>query len=279
MTEISGKVAFITGAASGLGLSMAKSFAARGAKLMLTDWNAAGLAEAEASLKAAGADVASMPCDVRELDQVKAAADATLSHFGKVHIVANNAGVAIGGMPGAIPAEDWRWIVDINLLGVAYGVEVFTPLIKSHGEGGHFMNTASMAGQAAMPGMGPYHATKFAVVGYSEALQLELKRDNIGVSVLCPAWVKTKIHTTGFDRPSGLSPRENAANDPQYQQMEAVINGGLDSDAVADWVSECIEDNRLYIFTHADFIPGLEARFANILKDYKAIADDGRFNS
>ena len=278
MTEISGKVAFITGAASGLGLSMAKSFAARGAKLMLSDWNESGLAEAEASLRAAGADVASIPCDVRDLSQIQAAADATLSAFGKVHIVANNAGVAIGGMPGKIPAEDWRWIVDINLMGVAYGVEVFTPLIKGHGEGGHFMNTASMAGHAAMPGMGPYHATKFAVVGYSEALRLELKRDNIGVSVLCPAWVKTQIHTTGFDRPSGMNKRENAATDPEFLQMEAVIKGGLDSDAVGEWVSECIEANRLYIFTHADFIPGLEGRFASILKDYKAIEDDGRFN-
>lgn len=277
MTQIAGKVAFITGGASGLGLAMAKDFAAKGAKIMLADRNAEGLEAAVADLKSGGADVASVVCDVTDAEQIKSAADATIDRFGKVHIVANNAGVAIGGQPGAIELKDWRWIVDINLMGVAYGVEIFTPLIESHGEGGHFINTASMAGHVAAPGMGPYNATKYAVVGYSEALKLELAPRGIGVSILCPAWVKTNIHNTGFDKPSGGPTQAEAANDPQYKQMQAVIEGGLDANLVAGWVSDCVEADRLYIFTHPDFAKFIDMKHAGVKADYDAAAKDGRF--
>lgn len=277
MTDIAGRVAFITGGASGLGLSMARAFAAKGAKIMLADRNADGLVAAKAALSDTGAAVETVTCDVTDLAQVKAAADATIAAFGKVHIVVNNAGVALGGQPGAIPIEDWRWVVDINLMGVVHGVEVFAPLIDAHGEGGHFVNTASMAGHVAMPGMGPYHATKYAVVGYSEALKLELTPRNIGVSVLCPAWVKTNIHNTGFDKPSGGMTMEEAKSDPQYQQMAAVIDGGLDADLVGGWVADCVEADRLYIFTHPDFAKFVEMKYAAIKADYDAAATDGRF--
>lgn len=278
MTEIAGKVAFITGGANGLGLSIARAFIARGAKVMLADRDSEGLAKAEAELTGSGAEVGSVICDVTDIEALKAAANATVERFGKVHIVVNNAGVAVGGKPGAIPLEDWRWIVDINLLGVAYGVEIFAPLIASHGEGGHIVNTASMAGHVAMPGMGPYHATKYAVVGYSEALKLELGPQGIGVSVLCPGWVKTNIHNTGFDRPSGGMTFEEAQSDPQYQQMAAVIGAGLDSDMVGIWVADCMEANRLYIFTHPSFAPFIDAKYGQIKADYEAAAQDGRFS-
>jgi NAD(P)-dependent dehydrogenase (short-subunit alcohol dehydrogenase family) len=277
MTEIAGKVAFITGGAGGLGLAMARAFAAKGAKVMLADRDAEGLSKAAAALAADGVDVGTVTCDVTDVDALKAAAAATIERFGKVHIVANNAGVAVGGQPGEIPLEDWRWIVDINLMGVAYGVEIFTPLIEQHGEGGHIVNTASMAGHVAMPGMGPYHATKYAVVGYSEALNVELGPRGIGVSVLCPAWVKTNIHNTGFDKPSGGMSREEAQSDPQYQQMASVIDGGLDADLVGGWVADCVEADRLYIFTHPTFAPFIEAKYGQIKADYDAAAQDGRF--
>ncbi|WOR15893.1 SDR family NAD(P)-dependent oxidoreductase [Hyphomonas sp. FCG-A18] len=277
MTEIAGKVAFITGGAGGLGLAMARAFAAKGAKVMLADRDAEGLSKAAAALAADGVDVGTVTCDVTDVDALKAAAAATIERFGKVHIVANNAGVAVGGQPGEIPLEDWRWIVDINLMGVAYGVEIFTPLIEQHGEGGHIVNTASMAGHVAMPGMGPYHATKYAVVGYSEALNVELGPRGIGVSVLCPAWVKTNIHNTGFDKPSGGMSREEAQSDPQYQQMASVIDGGLDADLVGGWVTDCVEADRLYIFTHPTFAPFIEAKYGQIKADYDAAAQDGRF--
>lgn len=277
MTDIAGKVAFITGGAGGLGLAMARAFAAKGAKVMLADRDAEGLSKAATSLAADGMDVGTVTCDVTDVEALKAAAAATIERFGKVHIVVNNAGVAVGGQPGEIPLEDWRWIVDINLMGVAYGVEIFTPLIERHGEGGHIINTASMAGHVAMPGMGPYHATKYAVVGYSEALNVELGPRGIGVSVLCPAWVKTNIHNTGFDKPSGGMSREEAQTDPQYQQMASVIDGGLDADLVGGWVADCVEAGRLYIFTHPTFAPFIEAKYGQIKADYDAAAKDGRF--
>lgn len=279
MTKISGRVAFVTGAASGLGLAMAKSFAARGAKVMLSDRDGVKLAAAEAELKGAGGDVASVICDVTDHGAVKAAAAATLERFGKVHLVANNAGVGLGGKPGSIAIEDWRWIVDINLMGVVHGVEVFTPILQAQGEGGHFINTASMAGHSIPPGMGPYVATKFAVVGYSEALKADLAGTGIGVSILAPGWVNTNIHNTGFDKPSGGPTLEQAQSDPTYQQMAAVIKGGLNADDVAGWVSDCVEADRLHIFTHVDFKPAIDHRESQIQSDYKAVADDGRFNS
>lgn len=277
MTDIAGKTAFITGGAGGLGKAMARAFAAKGAKIMLADIDREGLDTAKAELASMGAEVASVVCDVKDAGAVKMAADATIAQFGKVHIVVNNAGVAVNGQPGRIALEDWRWIVDINLMGVAHGVEAFAPLIESHGEGGHIVNTASMAGHVAMPGMGPYHATKYAVVGYSEALKLELGPRGIGVSVLCPAWVKTNIHNTGFDRPSGGLTREEAKSDPAYQQMAAVIESGLDADLVGGWVADCVEADRLYIFTHPSFAPFVEAKYALIKADYDAAAKDGRF--
>lgn len=277
MSEIAGRVAFITGGASGLGLAMARSFLKRGARVMLADRNEVGLAEAVSELSKDSNEVASVVCDVADVDQVRAAAQATIDHFGKVHIVVNNAGVGKGGQPGEIPIEDWRWIVDINLMGVVHGVEVFTPLIQSHGEGGHVINTASMAGHVAPGGMGPYNATKYAVVGYSEGLKNELAPHKIGVSVLCPGWVNTNIHTTGLGAPSSQVTIEQAKSDSKFQEMESVIRAGLDPNDVADWVAECVESNRLYIFTHKTMKIGIDMRFGQIQADYQAIIDDGRF--
>jgi len=260
MSDIKGRVAFVTGGASGLGLAMARSFLARGARVMLADRDEEGLNRAVAELSKDSNEIASVVCDVADVEQVKAAAQATIDHFGKVHIVANNAGVGL-------------------LMGVVYGVEVFTPLIQSHGEGGHFINTASMAGHVAPGTMGPYNATKYAVVGYSEGLKNELMPHKIGVSVLCPGWVNTNIHTTGFGAPSSEVTAEQAKDDPGFQEMDAVIKGGLDPNAVADWVSECVESDRLYIFTHQSMKIGIDMRFAQINADYEAIIEDGRFDA
>lgn len=270
-----GSVAFITGGASGIGFAIAKALAARGAKVMLADLNQAKLDEAVASLTAAGADAASVVCDVADEAQMRAAAAATIDRFGKVHIVANNAGVALGGRSGKIAMQDWRWVVDINLMGVVHGVEIFTPLIQSHGEGGHFINVASMAGHVAGPGMTPYHATKFAVVGYSEGMKLELEPDNIGVSILCPAWVKTDIHRSALSKPS----EAGSENDPAFQKMEAVISSGIDADDVAEWTVKCVEDDRLYIFTHPAFAPYIDQRHEQIKADYAAAASQPAFKA
>lgn len=262
-------VSFITGGAAGIGFAIAGALASRGAKIMLADINQDKLDEAASALTDNGAEVATVLCDVADEAQMRAAAQATIDRFGKVHIVVNNAGVALGGMPGEIDMKDWRWIVDINLIGVAHGVEIFTPLIQSHGEGGYFINTASMAGHGAAPGMAPYNATKFAVVGYSEALKLELAPSNIGVSILCPAWVKTNIHRSAFDKPTGGSDE----SDPRFKEMAAVIDGGLDPVDVAEWTARCVEADRLYIFTHPEFSGATDHRYAMIKTDYDACAD------
>jgi short-subunit dehydrogenase len=157
-------------------------------------------------------------------------------------------------------------VVDINLMGVVHGTEIFLPLIKSHGEGGHIVNTASMAGHVASQGMSPYHATKFAVVGYSEALKAELAGQNIGVSVLCPAWVKTEIYKSVLSKPTGGASTE----DPQFKQMESVINSGLDPDVVGEWTAQCMADGRFYIFTHPEFATFIKQRHDQVIADYEA---------
>lgn len=278
MKDFNGKTAFVTGAASGLGLAMARAFAARGMNVMLVDLNEDGLAAAAKSLRAAmNVEIDSIVCDVADADAMQRAADKTIERFGKVHVVCNNAGVALSGEPGTIPLKDWRWIVDINLMGVVHGVEIFTPLIQSHGEGGHFVNTASMAGHGASPGMSPYNATKFAVVGYSEGLRGELEPHNIGVSCLCPAWVKTNIHNTQQGKPSGGRPQDELDADPAYQNMSQIINSGLDANDVGEWVADSVEADRLHIFTHPDFKPFIDMRAESVATDYQAIIDDGRF--
>lgn len=282
MESLKNKVAFITGGGHGIGLSIGRIFAQQGARVVLADINEKRLASAKETLASADLSVETVVCDVADPDALRRAADFTLERFGKVHIVVNNAGVSLAGKPGKIPFEDWRWIVDINLMSVAYGVEIFTPLIQSHGEGGYFINTASMAGHIAGPAMSPYHATKFAVVGYSESIRADLAADNIGVSVLCPAWVRTDIHNAGVNKPS-LTNRaaadESSSNEPEagIADIAAVIESGIAPDDLAQWVLECMLDKRFYIFSHPSMTQHLDARAALIKADYEAIVNDGRF--
>ncbi len=276
LTSLEGKTAFVTGGAKGIGLGIAKAFIARGANVMLADIDGDELASAAAGL---GDQADTVICDVTDANAIKAAADKTIERFGKVHVVVNNAGVGSGGAPGETALDDWRWVVDINLMGVVYGVEIFVPLIKAHGEGGYIINTASMAGHLAGPYTGaPYNATKFAVVGYSETLRAQLAEHNIGCSVLCPGWVDTDIHKSGFRAPSAAGVDVEAAmKSPDFQQMDAVLKSGLSPDLVGEWTVESMFADRMYIFTHPEMAPPIDARFAAIRADYKACADDPRF--
>lgn len=282
MESLKNKVAFITGGGHGIGLSIGRIFAQQGAHVVLADINEKRLASAKETLASADLSVETVVCDVADPDALRRAADFTLERFGKVHIVVNNAGVSLAGKPGKIPLEDWRWIVDINLMSVAYGVEIFTPLIQSHGEGGYFINTASMAGHIAGPAMSPYHATKFAVVGYSESIRADLAADNIGVSVLCPAWVRTDIHNAGVNKPSltnGATADESSSNEPEagIADIAAVIESGIAPDDLAQWVLECMLAKRFYIFSHPSMTQHLDARAALIKADYEAIVRNRRF--
>src|ERR1700748_2029444 len=188
MHDLRGKTACVTGGASGIGWAMAEAFGREGMNVMIADIEPAALAKAVDELRAKQVRAEGVVADVASRDSVRAAALQTIAKFGKVHVVCNNAGVATGGLVGTVPEKDWDWILDVNLKGVVYGMEVFTPLIESHGEGGHFVNTASMAGMVSPPTMKPYCATKFAVVAMSEGWAGQLAARNIGVSILCPGF-------------------------------------------------------------------------------------------
>ena len=275
MTNIANKTAFVTGAASGIGLALTKALLARGAKVMMADLNADGLKAAQASLNAHNS-TGTVMCNVADASSVKEAAKATIGAFGKVHLVFNNAGVSLAGLPGKFNLEDWRWITDINLLGVVYGVETFLPLITSHGEGGHIINTASMAGHVTNPGMGPYFATKFAVVGYSEALHMELAKTEIGVSCLCPTWVKTNIHNTSDISPGAVNNREEFKTSHAYLAVKDLIENGMSPDVYAQLCMKAIEANRLHVFNDPEVRQAMIDRHTSNLADFDAcIADLG----
>lgn len=267
MEDLKGKVAFITGGASGIGLAMAEAFGREGMSVMLADIESKALTAAVEELRAKQVRAEGVICDVGSRASLRAAALETIAKFGKVHVVCNNAGVGAGGILGEVPESDWNWIVDVNLLGVVYGTEVFAPLIASHGEGGHFVNTASMAGMVSPPGMEPYCATKFAVVAMSEGWAGQLAAQNIGVSILCPGFVKTRIHESRRNRQDSYGPETKEA--PAEFAASPVLSG-IPVGPVAKRVVEGIKANDLYIFTHPEFRGAVQMRFARIMAGFDA---------
>src|SRR5580693_6092150 len=206
MREFSGRTAFVTGGASGIGLALGRAFAEAGMNVMLADVERSALDSAVNSLHHYGAKVRGIGCDVADPGSVDAAAKAAFEAFGHVHVVCNNAGVAAGGGIDNISLDNWRWVIDVNLMGVLHGIRSFLPHIRAHGEGGHIVNTASMAGMNAGLGFSPYVASKFAVVGMSEGLAPQLAPLGIGVTVLCPGYVRTGIGRSGRNRPERYGP-------------------------------------------------------------------------
>src|SRR6185312_13198702 len=235
MREFKGKAAFVTGGASGIGLAMGKAFAQAGMKVMLADIEQEALDRALKELS--GFEVRGVACDVADPESVERAAQAAFAAFGKVHVVCNNAGVAASGGIDHISIDNWRWVIDVNLMGVLYGIRSFLPHIRAHGEGGHIVNTASMAGMINGMGFSPYAATKFAVVSMSEGLALQLQPLGIGVSVLCPAYVRTRIGESGrnrqerYGKAQPLDPDSPAA--ALVAEVARLIEAGLDPAEVA----------------------------------------------
>ncbi|MEM6411715.1 MAG: SDR family NAD(P)-dependent oxidoreductase [Pseudomonadota bacterium] len=277
LKSLAGKTAFVTGGANGIGFGIAQALVAQGANVMLADIDEEKLQSAANTL---GENADTVLCDVTSPEALKTAAEKTMARFGKVHVLVNNAGVGGGGVPGETSLDDWRWVVNINFLAVVYGVEIFVPLIKAHGEGGHIINTASMAGHVAnaLTG-GPYNSTKYAVVGYSETLRAQLAQDNIGCSVLCPGWVDTDIHKSSFRAPSNANVDvDQAMNTPQFQAMDSILKSGLSPKTVGEWTVECMMAERMYIFTHPEMLPGIDARLAEVKADYQACMEDPRFS-
>jgi len=279
MKDLVGKTAFITGAASGIGLGVATRLAQAGVKVMLCDIEQQALDKALAELKRTNADVDSVVADVSLKSELQAAAEATLARYGEVHIVHNNAGVTGGGSYGAWTDAGWNWTIGVNLMAVIWGVEIFGPLIERHGQGGHIVNTASIAGLISGSG-NAYNVTKYGVVALSEGLRVELAPRGIGVSVLCPGFIRTQIIDSVRNLPerfAGAVPSRPAAAQPAIESwLGAVrerVDGGIDPLYVGDLVREGIEGDWPYIFTDNEFEPAIEARFAGIKAGFDRIRD------
>ena len=266
MEDLRGKVAVITGGASGIGLATARALAAEGARLVLADIEDGPLAAAASELDALG-----VRCDVSSLESVQALADAAYERHGAVDIVFNNAGVAVGGPMVEMTHADWDWLVRVNLWGPIHGIEVFVPRMVEQGNGGHVLFTASFAGLVPNVGLGPYCVTKYGVVAMAEVLQRELRAAQIGVSVLCPMRVATSIGSSERNRPSSLggpdaSPRVEDQTDDNPDQAGRV----LPVEVVAADVVDAIKRNRLYIVPHAESRAFVQRRFARIEAGYDA---------
>jgi NAD(P)-dependent dehydrogenase (short-subunit alcohol dehydrogenase family) len=264
MDSLSGRVAVITGGGSGIGAAMARAFAGEGMRIVLADIEPAAMDAVAATI---GGDVLTVRTDTSNLDDVRTLADRAFAHFGTVHVICNNAGVGFFGPLEATTHRDWQWLINVNLWGVIHGVEVFVPRLIAQGQGGHIVNTASMAGLAPMIGLGAYVATKYAVVGLTETLQRELKAYGIGVSVLCPMIVNTSINTSERNRPAEL--RNPGApvvthDTPPAPPAGELTGGVIEPAEVAARVLRAVKQNELYIITHTASRAIIRRRFERL---------------
>ena len=248
MKNIAGKVAVVTGAASGIGLAMARRFAAEGMSVAMVDIEAEKLKSVAIELQATGADVEGYVCDVASNDAVEEMRDEVMARFGAVHVLCNNAGVASGRPISKEKPATWDWVVGVNLLGVAYCTAAFVKAMIDQNEG-HIVNTASEAGLVATPMLGSYHATKYAVVGLSEALSMELEATEVNVSCLCPELVNTKIFESSRNAPASLGFPKPA---PVDLEVIAGFMGtvAMDPNDVAGRVLYAIVAEEFWIVTH-----------------------------
>jgi NAD(P)-dependent dehydrogenase (short-subunit alcohol dehydrogenase family) len=272
MRDLAGKVAVVTGGASGIGLAMARRFATEGMKVVVADIERPVLDAVGKELTAAGADVLTVPTDVSVAGDVAALAATTLEHFGDAHLVCNNAGVGSRGLPIAeLPVEDFAWVVAVNLFGVVHGIQAFLPHLRAN-DVGHIVNTASISGLCYRPRMGPYNASKAGVVALSETLRFELDAEGsaVGVSVLCPSWVRTNITTSDRNRPERFAytlESEQMAHLADYKakRREQLATIAIDPAIVASQVLDAVLTDRFYVLTHPESIDGFAVRAARIV--------------
>ena len=273
METMTGRVAVVTGAASGIGKALALGFAGEGANVVLADIEEAPLRAAEAEVAAHGVEALGVITDVTDADSVGALAQATIDRFGAVHMVCNNAGVGGGGLIRNQQLVDWKWVVDVCLWGVIHGVHHFLPhLIEA--EESHIMSTASVAGLMSVPGLGPYNAAKYGVVAIMETLHLEMQRDrnaDVGVSVLCPGVVRTNIATAQRNRPEelrrerrprpeGEAPTETADARRRNANIAAALERGMDPSQVAAKVIEAMYERRFWVLSHPELLADVNHR-------------------
>ena len=267
MSQFAGKTAIISGGADGIGLSIAKALGEQKMNIVLGDIDQKNLEKASLELRDSGISVLPVTLDVADETQWHNAAQQAIERFGKIHMVVNNAG--IGGDTGPIQnaqTKGWQWALDVNLMGVMYGAKVIVPWIKQHGEGGWIINVASMAGMGGIPYNGAYTATKTAVVALSESWAAELQSKGIKVSVLCPAFVQTRIYDSDRNRP--LKYQNDTATptneDSFADKTKHLVENGIDVSIVGKRVVEALNDGELYIFTHPNYRAIVQRRFQAI---------------
>jgi NAD(P)-dependent dehydrogenase (short-subunit alcohol dehydrogenase family) len=271
MKEFKGKVAVITGAASGIGRGIAERCVSEGMKLVLADVDDASLAKAETELKALGGTVLGVRTDVSKRSDVELLARQALDAFGQMHLLVNNAGVGAGGSPWEATWNDWEWVIGVNLWGVIHGVKVFTPLMLAQNLECHIVNTASAAGLIVGGGSAPYSVTKHAVVALSESLYLTLQQrtDLVKVSVLCPGLVRTNIINAEHNRPARLK-NEPIEMTPEMRAglnfFKAAIEAAMPPLQVADIVFDAIKNEQFYILTHPEWMEVIQMRIENLLR-------------
>lgn len=263
MRELAERVAVITGGASGIGLATARLLAGEGMRLVLADIEKSALDGAVDEISRLGAEVIGVPTDVGDLAQVQALAEQAFAHFGGVHLVFNNAGVAVFGAIQDMTHEDWEWVLRVDLWGVIHGVEAFVPRMIAQSQGGHIVNTASFAGLVPNQGLGVYCVAKYGVVALSECLVRDLKPHDIGVSVLCPMVVSTNINESARNRPEGLGgPQRRLDLTPKQQQdMRGRV---LPVEVAAEKTVRAVKNDELYIVTHEEARPFVKRRFERI---------------
>jgi NAD(P)-dependent dehydrogenase (short-subunit alcohol dehydrogenase family) len=272
MTDFAGKTVVISGGAEGIGLSIAKALAEQKMNIVLADIDKENLEKASAEFDKAGVPVLAVALNVAEEAQWQEVADQAIERFGKVHMIVNNAGV--GGDSGSIESQNknsWQWALDVNLMGVVYGAKVMVPLIKAHGEGGWVVNVASMAGMGGVPYSGSYTATKTAVVALSESWAGELTKQGIDVSVLCPAFVQTRIHESHRNRPDSYQSDDTSkavasskAKNSKAKSSKQMVESGIEVSIVGKRVVEALNEGEFYIFTHPNYRALIQQRSAAI---------------
>lgn len=277
MKDLAGRTAFVTGAASGIGLGIATALSQAGVKVMLCDIEEEALKKAVAELKTrTNADVDGVKADVSLKSELQAAADATIARYGKIHILVNNAGVGGGGPYGEWTDAGWSWVLGVNLMSVIWGFEIFGPLIEAHGEGGQVVSTASVSGLIAGP-TPAYDVSKYGVVALSEGMRNVLAARNIGVSVLCPGIIRTEIMNSRRNVPqrfAGAVGKPPPTEGPRAEFIKALrerISTGIDPLYVGELVCEAIENDWPYIFTDTEHEPFIDKRFAAIKQGFDRI--------
>ena len=272
MRDLKGKVAVVTGAASGIGRAMADRFAREGMKVVLADVEEKPLAAAREALAGRGVEVIAVLTDVSKAAAVDALASRTFEAYGGAHIVCNNAGIGAGGLTWELSQNDWEWVLGVNLWGVIHGIRAFVPRMLAQGEG-HVVNTASIAGLLSAPGMGPYCASKHGVVAISECLHHDLALaagGKVKVSVVCPAWVKTNIADSERNRPSAFPKRPGGGQSPAEQMMDGMVRqaiaGGIPPEEVAEQVLQAVLAERFWVLTHPKTKRAVEKRMQGIVE-------------